>query len=131
MVSRNGGEESREHKGRGKGVVSRKGGERVVSRKAGHVLAGSEMGKGVSGQRPPRHSCRSRSLSFALVVVRVPYRSRSLSFASVIVCVRCRSRPLSFAFVCRLSFRSGDVGVASHQPQLGGRWGWCRVSGWG
>ena len=107
MVSRKGGEESREHKGRGKGVVSRKGGERVVSRKAGHVLAGSEMGKGVSGQRSPHHSCRSRSLSFALVVVRVPYRSRSLSFASVIVRVRCRSRLLLFAFVVvRVRYRS-------------------------
>ena len=66
------------------------------------------MGKGVSGQRPPRYSwcwalawprCPSRSLSFVLVVVCVWHRSRLLSFALVIVHARCRLHPLSFALI--------------------------------
>ena len=86
-----------------------------------------------------RARCRPRPASFTFVVVRARYRSRSLSSASVIVCARWRPRPLSFTFVavrirCRRSFVfpwSGDMGGASRQPQMGGLWGWCRVSGVG
>ena len=77
------------------------------------------MGKGVSGQRPPRYSwcwalawprCRSRSLSFALVVIRVWHHSRSLSFALIIVHARCRPRPLSFALVVvRICYHSRSL----------------------
>ena len=77
------------------------------------------MGKGVSGLRPPRFSwcsalawprCRSRSFSFALVVVRVLHRSRSLSFVLVIAHARCRPRPLSFALVVvRVRYRSRSL----------------------
>ena len=71
------------------------------------VLASSEMGKGVGGQRPPRWRgfvvvhvrCRWRSLSFAHVFVLARWRPGPLSFALVVVRARCRSRSLSFALI--------------------------------
>ena len=95
------------------------------------------MWKRVSGQRPPRYSwcwalawprCRSRSLSFALVVVRVRHRSGSLSFALVIVRARCRPRPLSFALVVvRVRYRSRSLPSAFVVVR---RWFFNRVVTW-